>query len=45
LAEALDAFWAKLDGVTLADLMNTTQERLLGFQTLTFQPKVVRVKA
>jgi DNA-binding IscR family transcriptional regulator len=45
LAEALDAFLAKLDGVTLADLMNITQERLPGFQALTFQPKALKVKA
>jgi len=44
LAEALDAFLTKLDGVTLADLMNTTQERLPGFQALTFQPKALKVK-
>ena len=45
LAEALGAFLAKLDGVTLADLMSTTQERLPRFKALTFQPKPLSVKA
>ena len=45
LAEALGAFLAKLDGVTLADLMSTTQKRLPRFKALTFQPKPSSVKA
>lgn len=39
LAQALEAFFATLDGVTLADLMNTTRTPLAALQTVTFMPK------
>jgi Rrf2 family nitric oxide-sensitive transcriptional repressor len=38
LAEALAAFFTKLDGITLADLMSTTQAELAVLQPLTFRP-------
>lgn len=42
LAEALEAFFAKLDGITLADLMNATPAPLGQLQVLTFKPKAAK---
>jgi Rrf2 family nitric oxide-sensitive transcriptional repressor len=42
LAQALEAFFATLDGITLADLMDTTQARMATLQTLAFKPQAAR---
>ncbi len=42
LAEALEAFFAKLDGMTLADLMNKTPTPAADLQSLAFIPRAVK---
>jgi Rrf2 family nitric oxide-sensitive transcriptional repressor len=45
LAEALEAFFAKLDGITLADLMNHTPAPDITLRPLTFTPSASRSPA
>jgi len=45
LAEALEAFFAKLDGITLADLMNNTAASRATLQPLTFTPRAAKAAA
>ena len=42
LADALEAFFVQLDGVTLADLMNTTQAQRTVLQPIEFTPSRAR---
>jgi Rrf2 family transcriptional regulator, nitric oxide-sensitive transcriptional repressor len=42
LADALEAFFVQLDGVTLADLMNTTQVQRAVLQPIAFTPPRAR---
>ena len=42
LAQALEALFATLDGIALADLMNITQAQMAALQTLTTMPTAAR---